>query len=231
MSSPKRVSVLVAIYRSGKFLGDKLKTLQNQSAFNKCQFILLNCQNIDNERSIYEKFATQENVITIEYTDYQYLYATWNDGITLARSDYIMNSNADDMLHPECIEHLINALDNNHDHDVVHGDSYVTDIPNQHWPRWSYHGLIKTMYPLGTAGPCPMWRRSLHDRFGLFDNYRSIGDARIWEKWYMNNVKFLHVPGALSLYYHAPGHNLEVRLDTLTGKSLRTLDLELGADN
>lgn len=222
----KKVTILVALYKAGNFLEAKLETLSAQTAIEQCQIVLLNCQNLDNESSIYNKFrAKYTDTIIIEYYQYHRLYSTWNDAIRLTKSDYITNSNCDDMLHPECLESLIDALDKNHDCDVAHTDYYATDIPNQQWPNWSYHGLIETQYPLGTAGPCPMWRRNLHDKYGLFGNYRTIGDARMWEKWYANNVKFIRVPSPLALYYHATSHNLETRTDDETGLPLRLMDL------
>lgn len=222
-----RITVLVAIYRAGRFLAAKLKTLADQTIFSECQIVLLNCQNLDSERAIYQDFVVDNhNVITIEYDNHRRLYSTWNDGIAATQSDYIINSNCDDMLHPACFEYLADALDNNPECAVAHGNSYVTDIPCQHWPNWCWHGLIETMYPGGTAGPCPMWRRSLHDRFGPFNDYRTIGDARMWERWTANGVRFWHVPEALTLYYHAPGHNLETRCDEATGRALRDLDID-----
>lgn len=222
-----RVTVLIALYNSGQFLRPKLINLRQQTAFRRCQIVLLNCQNIGGERNIYRRFAARNsNVKVIEYGYYCRLYKSWNDGIEQTKSDYIMNSNADDLMHPECIEKLIAALDANPGHSVAHCNSWVTDIPNLKWPDWTHHGEIITCYPGGTAGPCPMWRRSLHDKYGLFGNYRVIGDAKMWEKWHAGGEKFLNVPEHLVLYYHAPNHNLEIRLDGMTGRPMRELDLE-----
>lgn len=225
----KRVAVLVAIYRAGPFLKAKLKTLEDQTDFDKCQIVLLNCQNLDNERAIYSKFvADNDNVSVIEYTEHKRLYTTWNDGIRATDTDYIMNSNADDILHPYCISSLIDALDTNPGYGIAHTDFCVTAYTNRPWPDWIRHGIIETIYPLGTAGPCPMWRRSLHQQFGLFPEYRVIGDARMWEKWHANGVKFLRVPTELVSYYQAPNHNLETRVDPVIGKPMRQLDIEDG---
>lgn len=227
MAIPKKVTVLVAVYRARQFIDHKIQTLRNQTAFKDCHFVLLNCQNIQQEHRSCKRFADSfpDNVTLINYTDHKRLYTTWNDGIRATSSPYVMNSNVDDMLHIECIATLIDALDKNPEYGVAHCDHYVTQKPNQHWPAWDeYHGEIVTQYPLGTAGPCPMWRRSLHEQFGLFPEYRVIGDARMWEKWDAGGVKFLRVPKTMVMYYQ--GGNLEIRLDETTGRSLRDLDIE-----
>ncbi len=74
-----------------------------------------------------------------------------------------------------------------------------------------------------------MWRRSLHDQFGLFGDYSVIGDADVWERWDAGGIKFLRVPQTMVMYYQ--GNNLELRLDEATGRPLRDIDLEIRAQN
>jgi hypothetical protein len=45
-----------------------------------------------------------------------------------------------------------------------------------------------------------MWRRSLHKKYGLFGDYRVIGDAKLWEKWYGGGVKFGTINKNMVLY-------------------------------
>lgn len=223
-----RVAVLVALYKAGQFLEAKLETLSRQTAFKDAQIVLLNCQNLDNERDTYNRFIQEHNnVFDIYYNEHIRLYASWNDGILATNSDYICNSNADDMLHPAYLEKLIDLLDNNNDIGVALCNSLVTDVPNQLWPEWSnIHGEIISQYPLSTAGPCPMYRRELHIKHGMYHNYRTISDALMWHDWHSAGVKFANVNEHLVLYYHAPGHNLEVRTDAETGQTFRDLDLQ-----
>lgn len=217
--------MLVALYRAGKFLEHKLKSLEQQTLFEQCQIVLLNCQNLNNERALYCNFASKhDNVKVIEYDRYTKLYPTWNDGIRQTESEYIMNSNVDDQLHPNCIAMLAAALDTaSEEYGIATSDSYISSTPNQVWPNWQWEGRINAHYPGSTLGPCPMWRRSLHDRFGYFEDKYVVGDALMWHKWYRAKVKFIKVPGPLSLYYK--GNNLETRRDE-KGRSLRDLDMQ-----
>lgn len=219
-----RLVVLVAIYKASRFIEAKMASLLSQTAIDDCLVVLLNCQNLENEKRIYDN-SIKSNFIEVYFDNYVKLYESWNIGINMTDSDFIINSNTDDMLHPECFEKLIAALDNNPDIGIAHADSWVTDIPNQSWPNWKYQGEIITQYPLGTCGPCPIWRRSLHLEYGQFGDYHVIGDADFWERLHASNVNFLRVPEKLSLYYHASGHNLELRHDDV-GRKLMDVDLE-----
>ena len=72
-----------------------------------------------------------------------------------------------------------------------------------------------------------MWRRSLHDKFGLFENKYTVSDALAWHQWHKNGVKFLNIDEILAIYYQGgPSHNLETRIDQETGRPLRDIDLD-----
>ena len=221
------VTVLIALYKSGEFIESKINSLKMQTIFKESQIIFLNCQNHDNESAYYQDFAKDnDNVIDINFPERISLYKSWNIGIQSTKSKYITNYNADDQWHPEYLEKCCKYLDQNQDVSIVSTGVLVTDIPNQLWPNWKYFGKMPFhAYPLSSAGPCPVWRRCLHDRYGYFGDYDVIGDARMWEKYDSGNEKFGLIDENLALYYTSP-NSLERRRDPETGQLLRDLDLE-----
>ena len=51
----------------------------------------------------------------------------------------------------------------------------------------------------------PMWRKSLHESHGLFDNkYFSAGDWEMWLRATFGGSKFKKIDGILGLYYFNP---------------------------
>jgi glycosyltransferase involved in cell wall biosynthesis len=233
----KEATILIALYKAGDFLSAKIESLQKQTYFDKSTIILLNCQNLEQESEIYSDFvANNENVIVKEYKEWTMLYPTWNDGITMTSkiqcqefgvesSKYIMNSNVDDMLHPEYVEECCKFLDHDLTYGVVSTEVLVADKPNQIWPDWDHMSRMPIGYRAGgTAGPCPMWRRSLHENYGLFGNYRVIGDARMWEKWHSGGVKFGIINKDMVLYFFN-ADSLERRLNS-DGVQFRHLDID-----
>lgn len=224
---PKKLAtILVGLYRSKDFIAAKIKDLQQLTAFDQCWIVLLNCQDLDGESRVYSDFVRDnDNVLEIKYTTHVNLYPTWNDGIAITNSKYVMNSNADDMLHPDYVNICAEYLDANEDTAIVSSRVLMTDVPNQLYPDWEWSDEMPFHpYPKSTAGPCPLWRRSLHDKYGYFDDYRVIGDARMWEKWLAGGEKFGLIDKKLVLYLRNPV-SLERRNDPATGISLRELDL------
>lgn len=216
-----KVTVLVAIYKAGVHLAGKLKDLEAQSWFKRSNIILLNCQNLDDEKSVYSEFAKSDNVTVKEYGHHIKLYDSWNDGIRMSDSEYIVNSNVDDRWHPQYLERLARHLDEHKDVGVVSSLVDVTDVANSSWP-WKPISNLAIGYPGGTAGPCPMWRRELH-KHGYFESYSIISDALMWETWLRNGVKFGIINEPLALYYTS-SKSLERRLDE-HGRKL--IDMEI----
>lgn len=226
--STKLVTVLVGIYKARQFVQAKIDNLLAQDIFKQSWIVLLNCQNLENEDEIYREFLyDHDNVLEIKYSSHVRLYSSWNDGIILTSSEYICNSNIDDMWHPQFLNRCTKFLTVNRDYACVSTQILVTKLANQHdASQWSWHDRMpQHAYPKSTAGPCPVWRRNLHHKYGYFDDYRVIGDAKMWEKWRAGGEKFALLKDDLVLYY-VSGRSLERRVDDITGKSLRSLDCE-----
>lgn len=224
----KSVTILVAIYKAGKFIEAKLKNIRSQSIFDDCYVVLLNCQNLDNEADIYRQFVEDhDNIIEMRYDEHVRLYPTWNDGIRVTNSEFICNANVDDHWNSEYLNLCTAFLRGNSEYACVSSETLITYEPNQFDHRTWVHKKKMPVgtYPKTTAGPCPVWRRSLHDKYGYFGNYRTIGDARMWEKWHAGGEKFGLINRELVLYY-ASGLSLERRVDMDLHKSYRELDLE-----
>ncbi len=56
------------------------------------------------------------------------LYKAWNRGIEVASGQYITNANTDDRHHSECLERLVNKLEEQPDCDVAYGNLYKSSV-------------------------------------------------------------------------------------------------------
>jgi hypothetical protein len=130
------------------------------------------------------------------------------------------------MLHPSYVKTCTDFLSVYEQVAAVSSRVLVTEIPNQIWPDWqSNDELPFVVYPKATAGPCPVWRRSLHDTYGYFDDRcEVVGDAIMWEKWVAGGEKFGLIDQKLTLYYKN-ALSLERRKDG-DGVSLIQKDLQ-----
>jgi len=221
----KLCTILVALWHAGRFIEAKLKNLSALEGFDNCWIVLLNCLDHDDVSKKYAYFLEHPNVLEIKYDQQVNLYPTWNDGIKATSSRFVMNSNVDDMLHPTYVQRCCGWLDSHPQFACVSSSVLVTHSPNQDdHTKWEWQRKMPFYpYPHSSAGPCPVWRRSLHGKYGYFGDYRVIGDARMWEKWLANGEQFGLVKEDLVLYYR---HNssLEMRFDE-NGTMYRDLDL------
>ncbi len=137
-------------------------------------------------------------------------------GIRLATGDYVTNANTDDRLRPGALETMARALDDQPDVGLVYADWYVTATENARWgepcvmsTRPPYNGRIawpdfdpRLLLSGYYGGPSPMWRRSLHATYGLFDeSYQLSGDFEFALRLAAHGVKFFHVPEVVGLFY------------------------------
>ena len=105
-------------------------------------------------------------------------------------------------------------LNDNLDIDLVYSDSLISSIPNSsfeecemqadyryNFPDFSIANLIDCNPPHQS----PMYRKSLHERFGFFDeSYRSAGDAEFWLRCATGGSKMKKINEVLGVYYFNP---------------------------
>lgn len=221
-----KITILVGLYKASEFIDAKIENLKRQTMFEDCNIVFLNCQNLENERDKYKSFLGG-NVSEILYDEHVGLYKSWNDGIKATESEYIVNFNADDMWHPEYLERLVSILDGSFEYSVAYSHVLTTSTPNQFDNKlWTHEGGLSVHpYPNGTVGPCPLWRRSLHEKYGFFADCQVISDALMWQKWRRGGEKFYQLCEPLVLYFHNP-NSLERRMCPNSKLALRDLDLQ-----
>ena len=84
------------------------------------------------EYKIVEEFQNAHQSIIYYRTDErESLYQAWNRGIEEASGQYITNANTDDRHHSECLETLVNKLEEQPDCDVAYGNLYKSAAANE----------------------------------------------------------------------------------------------------
>jgi radical SAM superfamily enzyme YgiQ (UPF0313 family)/GT2 family glycosyltransferase len=177
------------------------------------EIIIINSGSLQNEELIIldflHKYPKQFQYVHTEMREP--LYTAWNRGIRLATGKYLTNANTDDRHRIDSFEIMVQELEEHKDIALVYADQLYTSVPNETfetskttklrvWAGYSYQTL---------RGHCmvssqPMWRRSLHDCYGMFDeSYTSAGD---WEFWLRigKNETFKKINQVLGLYYDNP---------------------------
>ena len=211
------VSAIVSVYRAERFIRGCMEDLCNQTLFVRggLEIVVVNSNSSENEEPIIREFVYRhpDRIRYLRTGERETIYQAWNRGVTAARGRYLTNANADDRHRPDALEVMARCLDAHPDCALAYADSNVTQEENHSfvgativarfaWPDFDPLGLFRVCY----VGPHPMWRRSLHERYGMFDPlYHSAGDYEFWLRLVAGGERFIHIRDVLGLYLQSPG--------------------------
>jgi len=204
------VSAIVSTYNSERFLRGCLEDLENQTIADKLEIIVVNSGSQENEEAIVREYQqSHNNIVYIKTEHREEIYAAWNRAVKAVRGKFITNANTDDRHREDALEIMAKTLLANPDVALVYGDQICTDTPNGTFANHHATEIAKRPeYSQGRllfgccVGSQPMWRKSLHNEFGYFDD--TLTCAADWDFWLRvsSRYKFKHIPECLGLYYY-----------------------------
>lgn len=206
-----RVSVLTSIFKASDFLFDFLVDAKRQSIFTESEFLLLDANEDDNDYEIIRQFLDYKNFKYIKIGKCS-IYEAWNKGIELSSSKILTNWNVDDRRSYDSLEFQVKFLEENENVDVCYGPVLISEKPNEIfefcdskriWPV--FDGTLENQLKHNSPHCLPVWRKSIHDRFGMFDtNYFSAGDYDMWFRVLKNGGTLSKLDKIVGLYYENP---------------------------
>lgn len=226
-----KVSIITSVYNGDEYIKGFLEDVTKQTIFDQCELILVNANSPGNEEPVILEFLSAYSNIRYYRLDKDPgLYGAWNFAIRNATGDFITNTNIDDRLSPDCYQIHLQFLLDNPQIDLVYSGVYITqdDITFQEaeklgstvnfWADFSQQALYKSSLPNNH----PMWRKSLHDKFGYFDeSYKSAGDWEFWLRLAQGGVLFRCLHKILATFYlhnnnlsFSSEHNHEIEIIT-----------------
>lgn len=202
-----KVTAIVSTFNAEHFIGECLEDLVNQTFFaeGRMEILIIDSGSEQQECKIVEEFQKAHNSILYFKTDEREpLYKSWNRAIEKARGKYLTNANTDDRHHSECLGRLVNKLEENPDCDVAYGNLYKSSIYNESFdandksvPCYSQTFNPGSLLLHDFIGAQPVWRKSLHDKIGMFDEfYEVVGDYEFFLRAASKGCNFIHEPKA-----------------------------------
>lgn len=188
----KRVTAIVSAYYADEYIEGRIENLLEQTE--KVDIVAV-AQKGSKEAEILARYP---QVVTILTDDIPGVYEAWNIAIKASNTPYITNANSDDRLAPHALKKMADILDKESTYSLVYPDVAIVEeiggnpVGEYRWNEGGLKDLIKGCF----VGPMPMWKASLHKRFGYFDeSYKSAGDYEFWMRLMSKGVKFYHVRG------------------------------------
>jgi len=209
----KKLTIMVSLYNSGEWIENRLNNLLESTMNEHSEIWCVNANSPDlRDEQIPLKYPVKYHRLSERIG----VYAAWNYIIKNSNSEYITNANSDDIVAPNCFERLMTVLDHAPEYDFAYPSWHSTSVANQKWAS------LKEMDSAGKPGTfCgnldsagvghfPLWRRSVHDKIGHFDeSFKAAGDADWWlRSHYIAKSKFIWVNEFLGCYLYRHGANL-----------------------
>lgn len=141
----------------------------------------------------------------IETEDIPTIYAAWNIAIQHASRDYIVNANCDDLFTPGGLAAMQAALDH-HPRAALVYTNLMREEPNGMRQVWNRPpGKMADLPHRCFVGPMPMWRRSLHKKYGMFDeSFIVAGDYEFWLRLGAGGEHFHYLDKVCGVYRNRP---------------------------
>lgn len=176
--SPPKVSIILSLFRAERYLQRYLEDVLAQTISDKLELSIVLNDPVEVERKVLDRYSAKIRIVRCE-TPREPLYASWNRAIKQSSGEYLACWNVDDLRTEDSLERMVQTLDSFPDTGWTYGDFVVSRaFGEKHGkkvitPAWSLelatHGAI--------GGPFFMWRRSLMEKVGWFDEqFASGGD-------------------------------------------------------
>lgn len=241
LETPK-VSFITSLFRGGEFLEGYLENVAEAAMIAAGEVIIIdaNCDGYDTE-ALDRFFKTRPELRSIfqvvQLESDPGLYSCWQIAIERSRGEYLSNANLDDRRSPQHTRRLIKALDARpHLVGAAGSISAVSEhasggwfdlLPNQVWFEElgerefgfddlyirNHDGSVRSHNIMHCM---PVWRRSLHDRYGFFDEalYGTSADWAFWLRCAQAGERLWFDSHAFGRYFINPeSHNRRNDMD------------------
>ena len=199
-------SVTVVLYSGDIGIEHALTALALLSFQTACIEVFFLHHSIEEAKSLYQSLDISiDTVHFIETEKGSSNIATINDCIKKAAGEFIIWQKPGQSLDDNsALEYLASALKNNESASLAYGDYRLIESQQfDHIDKATHKGIIirpnfsrQALFSLASLPDFAMWRRSVHERFGFFEQN---DPAAFWLKIGLNG-DFIHVPKLLGSY-------------------------------
>lgn len=169
-----KITVLTSLYRCSKYLNGYFEHVRKLKGTSDIEILLLHNAPTSEELELIERNISDLPFVKhIIITERESLYITWNRGIRLSQGAYLCVWNVDDIRFPDSLNLQAATLDQHPDILLTYGDFYYMyrypEISENFVTNEDFSLNAKSFFTSHQIGCFPMWRKSIHDSLGYFD--------------------------------------------------------------
>ena len=136
MRTAPKVSVIVPNYNHAQFLDARMQSILSQS-FRDFEIIYLDDASTDQSPLVFQKYSSSSGIRgVVNENNSGCVFKQWNEGVRLARGEYIWIAESDDVAGAAFLDRLVKVLDDNSQVGVVYCRSEVIDGAGTFWVSW-----------------------------------------------------------------------------------------------
>ena len=210
-----KISIITVCYNSETTIRDTLESIKHQE-YTNIEYIIIDGGSKDNTLKILYEYRGIINVLVSEQDNG--LYDAMNKGIKLATGDIIGFINSDDFFSdPNALEKVTQIFKKNRNLESVYADLFYVSQhdTNKIVRRWVTGNQRKFKYGWHPAHPTFYIKKSVYDRYGLFDlSFNLASDFEIM-------LRFLDKEKISTAYLKEP--LVKMRLGGETNKNFKNI--------
>ena len=221
-----KISVVIPIYNSEKWLDRLISTIKNQSCFENLEVIFVNDGSTDNSLKILNSY-TEKNFVVINKEN-EGVSAARNDGIKRATCKYIAFIDSDDLIDDDYFEMFLQEMELDYD---LFLSGYIAEFENgkNNIKKYESHELVGTEnilkdFLLGKIDP-NCWNKLFKKEIlenNLFDCNMALGEDKDMLFRYLNNCDRIFFNDYSK--YHYIINNESVMRKGFNEKSIETIE-------
>lgn len=208
------VSVLLPFHNAARTLDAAVASIVAQS-YVDWRLVLIDNASADAGGSLARHWANEDPRITVVQEPRIGIACALNTGLARCTSTYIARMDADDIAHPQRLAHQVAYLEQHPEVGVLgtctrfestveRSTGMASFVAWQNSIRSPHDHDVKRFVDAPLAHPSVMFRRSLVDRYGAYDEGPLPEDHELWLRWMHHGVRFAKLPEALLTWNDHP---------------------------
>ncbi len=188
-----KLSIIIPCYNLGEYLYDALNSIASYSNKEDYEIIIVN-DGSTNEKTLDILKDVESQGVFVLHQENMEVGKARNNGINLAKGEYILPLDADNKLRSIYISKSIQILESNPELDIVYSDrlefglrNKEVSVPNFNFPKLCYRNYIDC---------CAIFRKSVWEKVNGYDEHMPIYGLEDWDFWLrcaINGARFYHL--------------------------------------